>query len=478
MAHILPNGRRVNRPYGATGGNLNLGGRVDPQTYHHQNDSALANSLLAQQANGNPAAFGHQYPHVNETGYGPQTSVHRPYEIPTVETGYASHPGSAYGSPREDSRIPLSPVAHLSALDAPMPASFDSQGISYIARHGPVAASVPSKFGIESPPSSLPRKAILPSDAVRNVSESAYSRDSRSKAPNLGSSPLASGDEGLGQRIMHSQRVAKPKMMSASLPRIRANDEWEDQFLFGGEEDFLPTSLHDLLTPQERMRRLSRTDHEAGSHRENLSGIGSPPEASSKFGSPSGASPSRYGALFARQKREEESNNMLPSALGHVGSPLRNPSLQPRASPGLRATSNAIMSGDISPHFASPPRQSSMSALSQQLSHTRLASRSESASGIEATNGLHPGSARHHSQSNGRLDRAVSSSSIGTSRIDEEQGDCVFSMEEEEDNHNKRYSGGWHSHSSGSRASPRLGPIGGGRQSEQKRGKTAEAYWP
>ena len=479
LAHILPNGRRVNRPYGATGGHLNLGGRVDPQTYHHQNDSALAHSLLAQQANGNISTFSHQYPQILDSDYAPHpTSTHHPYDIPTVETAYASNPGSAYGSPREENRLPLSPVAHLSALDAPMPASFDSQGISFMARHGPVAASVPSKFGIESPPSSLPRKAILPSDAVRNVSESAYGRDSRSRVPNMGSSPLGSGDEGLGQRMMHSQRVAKPKMMSSSLPRVRANDEWDDQFMFGGEEDFLPTSLHDLLTPQEKMRRLSRTEQDVGNHRENLSGIGSPAEASSKFGSPSGASPSRYNALFARHKREEEGNHTLASAFGHVGSPLRNTSLQPRASPGLRATSNPGISGDISPHFASPPRQSSMSALSQQLSHTRLASRTESASGNEATNGLHPGSARHHSHANGRLDRAVSSSSMGTSRIDEEQGDCVFSMEEEEENQNKRYSGGWHSHSSGGRPSPKLGAIGGRRPNEQKRGKDGETYWP
>ena len=477
LAHILPNGRRVNRPYGATGGHLNLGGRVDPQTYHHQNDSALAHSLLAQQANGGVPTFGHPYAQLIENDYGPPANVHRPYEIPTVETGYASHSGSVYGSPREDNRLPLSPVAHLSALDAPMPASFDSQGISYMARHGPVAASVPSKFGIESPPSSLPRKAILPSDTVRNVSESAYGRDARSRAPNMGSSPLGSGDEGLGQRIMHSQRVAKAKMLSASLPRVRANDEWDDQFLFGGEEDFLPTSLHELLTPQEKMRRLSRTDQDAGSHRENLSGIGSPAEASSKFGSPNGASPSRYNALFARQKREEEGNNMLTSVFGHVGSPLRNPSLQPGASPGLRATSNPAISGDISPNFASPPRQSSMSALSQQLSHTRLGPRTDNPSN-EPTNGLRPGSALNHSQSNGRLDRVVSSSSIGTSRIDEEQGDCVFSMEEEEENHNKRLSSGWHSHSSGGRTSPRSGAIGGGRQSEQKRGKAGEGYWP
>ena len=447
----------MNRPHGGLGGHLNLGGRVDPQTYHPQ-DSALANSLMAQQANGHPQAFNHQFSQLAESDYGPQTSKNRPYEIPSIDTGYASHPESAYGSPRDDTRPPLSPAAHLSALDAPMPASFDSQGISYMARHGPVAASVPSKFGLESPPPSLPKKAILPTDSIRNVSETAYSKDVRSKATNMGSSPLTSGDEGHGYRVMHSQRRSKPKMMSASLPRVRNNDDWDEQLIFGGEEDFLPTSLHDLLTPQEKMRRLSRVEHETSAHREQLGGIRTPGDSSSRFGSPSRASPSRYGALFAQQKQEEGNNAAHNSPFGHVGSPLRNSSLHPSSSPALRAVSNPTTSGDMSPYLASPARQSTMSALSQQLSHTRLASRTDPpSSSNEPTNGLHPSSARHHSYSNGRPElRNVSSSSFGTARIDEESVEGVFSMEEDE-NTNKRYSGGWHSISSGGRGSPRAG---------------------
>jgi hypothetical protein len=433
---------------------------VDPQTHHHQ-DSALANSLLAQQANGHPQAFNHQFSQLGDSEYGPHTTIPRPYEIPSIDTGYASHPESAYGSPRDDTRLPLSPVAHLSALDAPMPASFDSQGISYMARHGPVAASVPSKFGLESPSHSLPKKAVIPAEPVRNVSEYAHGKDARSRAANIGSSPLTSGDEGLGQRVMHSQRRTKPKMMSASLPRGRANDDWDEQFIFGGEEDFLPTSLHDLLTPQEKMRRLSRTEHETSSHREQLSGIGIPADPSGKFGSPSGASPSRYGALFARQKQEESNNAAHNSAFGHVGSTLRKTSLQPGPSPSLRATSNPNVSGDMSPYFASPARHSTMSGLSQQLSHTRLASRTDPPSSHEPPNGLHPSSARHASYTIGRPElRNVSSSSFGTARIDEESVEGVFSMEEDE-TLNKRYSGGWQSASSGGKDSPRTGPVGG-----------------
>lgn len=470
----------MNRPNGAVGGHLNLGGRVDPP-YHHQ-DSALANSLLSQQAaSGNTPTFGHSFSHYVDGDYGTQIGLnHQPYEcLPHIDTGYSSHPGSKYGSPRDDNRMPLSPVAHLSALDAPMPASFDSQGISYMARHGPVAASMPTKFGLESPPSSSPKKAGMPSDALRNLHDSAFGREHRTRASNLGSSPLGSGDEGLGQRIMHSQRVAKQKLLSSSLPQTQANttEDWDNNLLFG-EEDLLPTSLHDLLTPAEKMRRLSRTEQE-------ISGVGTPADSSSKVGSPGTASPSRYGALFARHRREEDTNGHdtpTTSAFGHVGSPLRNSSLHPNSSPSLRASSNHTISGDMSPYFASPPRQSSMSIISQQLSRTRLSSRAPDSSSNSDTanpthNGLHPPTTRSTSNTS-NLNRALSSSSsiTTTTRIDEEQsgGDFVFAMEEEDEGgHTKRYSGtGWNLQppAQGS-GSPRLGTVGGERGGVLKGGK-------
>lgn len=422
---------------------------MDPQSYHHQ-DSALANSILIQQANGNLPAFGHQYPQFPDGDFGPQNGLGpKLYEnVPFIDTSYASQSGSKYGSPRDDSRMALSPVAHLSALDAPMPASFDSQGISYMARHGPVAASVPSKFGLESPPASLPKKTTLPSDALRNLHDSAFGREFRTRGPNLGSSPLGSGDELSGQRIMHSQRLPKPRMLSASLPRARAHaaDDWDDGLLFGQEEDFLPTSLHDLLTPQEKTRRLSRTEQDPSILRDSSSGLGTPAESSSKVGSPGTSSPSRFGALFARQKREEENSQAATgSVFGHVGSPLRNSSLHPSASPRLRASSSNTISGDLSPRFASPSRQSSMSMISQQLSRTRLASRASESSAMGGDAAVQSGLARYpSSSSSSNLNRAISSSSMGTGRINEEQADGVFPMEEEEDAQAKLYGGsGW-----------------------------------
>jgi hypothetical protein len=88
-----------------------------------------------------------------------------------------------------------------------------------------------------------------------------------------------------------------------------------------------------------------------------------------------------------------------------------------------------------------------MSMLSQQLQRTRL-SRAEPS---ENPSSFHSGTVRHVSNTSSRLDRAVSSSSV-TNRIDEEQPECVFSLDEEEYNGNRP-----------SGASPKLGPIGDGR---------------
>lgn len=421
---------------GMSGGHLNLGGRVNPQAYHNQ-DSALANSLLSQQrTNGHASRYSYPYPSQEEYGaMHPQQPHHD--GIPIIDTGLASDNGSKYGSPGEDNRLPMSPVGgHLTALDAPLPASFDSQGISYMARHGPVAASMPSKFGQElSPP---PQRSGVPSEVLRSLHDTAFGSDSRKlSSSNLGSSPPVIQDETNGPRLMHSQRVTRPKMLSASLPRPAALDDWDDNFTM--EEDYLPTNLHDdVLTPQEKMRRLSRTEQDLSSSRGDFSGLGMSGTSASKVGSPLASSPSRFGALFAKQRQKKEEEGQSSSAtMNQVGSPLRESSLNFGSSPSLRPIGSRPASGDVSPFVSSPGRQSSMSMISQQLGSTSL----------------HPGSARHSSSvgSGNRLDRTVSSP-VTTSRIDEEQGDLVFSMEEEENN--KRSSMVWNSNKSAGDEAP------------------------
>ena len=362
---------------------------------YQQTDPLPIQSMLAQQANGALPSINYIKPSLQEPD--PQfseTSIPRHYDnIGSRENGFASRPDSKYGSPREDSRfLSLSPSARLSVLDAPLPASFDSQGISYMARHGPVAASLPSKMGIfeSSPPASLPKKAPIPLDSVSNIGNSGFvGRESRHRGPDLGSSPFGSGDEGLGPRFLHSRRHPKPKVLSTSMPRvdIPIEDSDDDAFHFsGGEEDYIPTSIHDqVFTRDEQQRRYSRTEQDRRTIRDSLSGIGTPNDSSSKVSSPTTGSPSRYGPLFARQQQHQQQQDTTsslatsPSAFGHIGSPLRNASLR-----------DVKGSGDLSPSFpslSSPPRQSSMSVLSQQLSRTRLSSKASEAA--TAGNGSH-----------------------------------------------------------------------------------------
>lgn len=450
----------------------------------HQPELAPNSSLLTMQAHMAPMQSG--YPYGMHDGYANQKNQYD--MIPTIDTTFSSHPGSNYGSPPDDNRIPLSPVQKgLSVMDVPLPASFDSQGVSHMARYGPIASSVPAKFLAGSPPSSYHNDSA----AIRNLHDSAFGDGSRSRAM-LGSSPPESVEQPTGRRVLHSELAANRSrgIMSSSVGARPAfkDEDWDDSDLIGKfEEDLIPNSLSDLLTPQEKMRRFSRDqadlDGNSLSHRTSLSRLGASPTASDlKIGSPSAAtaSPSRFQSLWGKPQSSTnggfESGSPGASAFGHVGSPLRNSTLHPGASPSLRAM-NRPTSGDTSPFVSSPPRHASMSMLSQQMQRTRLSSREDSGF---TSNPMHPGINRVTSgssvgSSGGRLgmDRAVSSSSINRERIEEEQG--LFSMEEEEDlakgrdgasttssTSNKRLSGlSWGS--GGGKASPNLAPVGGHR---------------
>ncbi|KAH7063107.1 hypothetical protein B0J12DRAFT_157996 [Macrophomina phaseolina] len=445
LAHILPDGRRVNGP------NLAMG------RHPFGRPPASQSSLLTMQA----MAGGPQYPYMPaEDGYAGAPSKHIHDMIPTIDQTFSSNPGSTFGSPPNDSRLPTSPVQKgLSVLDAPLPASFDSQGISHMARYGPIAASVPSRFGLESssPPSSYQNKAVETS-TLRNLHNSAFGDEARARNL-LGSSPPAE-EPTAGRRIMHSERFSRPKMMSASLGTRPGfgPDEWDENFAF--EEDLVPNSLHELLTPQEKMRRFSRAgDDEHGfNHRQSLSGLGTPGD--SKVGSPLASSPSRFGALFSRTHKPVDDVSSSPGAnvFGHVGSPLRSSQLNPNASPSLRPIGDrrTPSTGDASPFgLSSPPRQTSISTLSQQLQRTRLSSLVSESKPEGADDKQHPGMPRLTSASSigsaasrpgVSMDRAISSSSIGREPIEEEQEQGLFDMEEEDSaadkEKKKRLSGG------------------------------------
>ncbi len=376
---------------------LQLGGRVNPDAYTNA-PSALSNGLYRanMDAGGGYGAGDSTFP---QYGGGPEDFSKRGYG--GLDTNNTRHPetllerSSAYGSPstrqlEEDGigrfGVGSIPAKGLSVLDAPLPASFDSNGVSWIARHGPVASSVPGRFGMmqESPAaSSYLGTTEKGSSALKNLYSSAFGEENGGiLAEHDDFADNYSARTGSG-RVMHSQRYARTKIMSASLPKGagvsamgggKGDGDWDNDFTF--EEDYLPDNLRDLLTPAERARRGSRAREEEaelnGSGRPIFGSNGAGSYRDGALGSPSQASPSRWGPLFQRQHREEEerqaSSLSRASAFGHVGSPLRNSLLD-----GSRTIprSNAELSG--SPYANSPSRSGlGMSMISQQLARTRL----------------------------------------------------------------------------------------------------------
>ena len=383
--------------------------------------------LLSMQAQGlEQRSNGDGVPETEHYQYGPRNGYDQQQQVDMTLTSTSPK----YGSPPQNERFGVSPPQKgFSVLDAPLPNSFDSNGISMAAQYGPFAASVPSRFGIESPPSSLPRKSQLGNTALRNLHSSAFGdRGMDGMLAGLGSSPPSGTDEPLTfpKRSLHSDRLRAPRtMMSASLgTRLpTASFEYSDDEDGDSEreEDLLPASLRDLI-PEGRIRRESRSRTEEdtpaaflSAARRTLSGHGTPQD--SKVGN-LGSSPSRYNSMFARTQASKADGD----GSGHVGSPLRNS--------GFSYASGAKPSnGELSPNLSSPPRQASMSMLTQELQRTKLdVARSQVQAAAGATS--HPtGPIRTVSNgSTGRrsLDRGLSSTSV--SKIDEEQD--LFDMDE------------------------------------------------
>lgn len=458
--HVLPDGRRVN--YGKNGVTvtpINFGNRLNPVAYGHSSNSALTTSFMHAEAVPPYTSYANATDERYGSGLGRQPSTEN--GLPTIDAQY-SGPTSPYGSPHgaDENRMGfgLSPIAAakgLSVLDAPLPASFDSNGISHAARYGPWPASVPNKFGLESPSPSLNNaKDARTSETLKMLHTSAFGSSEHlspshlgGDAEGMGSSPPLQpiGDEFYGRRLMHSSnnKYAKSRVLSASVPKV--DRDWDGDFLFL-EEDYVPKELaNDLLTPAEKARRGSvRVIDEQTASGEN----------SAKYGSPIGASsPSRWGPLFQRQKEEESGGALGKSlksatAFGHVGSPLRNSSL----ASGMDLIGGQNSSGSR-PSLAGSRAGSgaeSLSALTQQIQRTRL----NDDSGLNSSPHLHPSAANARATSNTAgvigsakdnqreraLERHVSSGSIGSSAngrfttpIDEEESSFVFSMEEDDE---------------------------------------------
>lgn len=412
-----------------------------PGAYGQPPPGLLSMQALEQRPNGEMKEDMSHYQYAPRNGY----------EVPQFD--YTSASPKFGSSPQNNDRLPFGSSPHqkgLSVLDAPLPNSFDSNGVSMAQRGGPMAASVPSRFGFESPPSSLPRKAFGNS-ALQDLHHSAFGGRGNLDSVLAGSSPPSGGDEPLSfpKRPLHSHslRTSRPMFSSSvgtGLPTKSfeySDDEDDGETDTDREEDLLPASLHDLI-PGSRSRRESRQAENPASflaaQRRTLSTTATPGD--SKSGSPSfSSSPSRYTSMFAPQRSNSSD---------FVGSPLRNSGFGALPGPPQSQRPSLAPEHTLSPGLSSPPRQASMSMLTQELQRTNLnAARAASSSSIPTigsgslTNAMSgttsaaapgaPGAPRAPtSTSNKRLsiDRALSSVSIGRERIDEEQE--LFDMDE------------------------------------------------
>ncbi|PSR82408.1 hypothetical protein BD289DRAFT_371290 [Coniella lustricola] len=472
--HVLPDGRRVN--YGKNGVTvtpINFGNRLNPMAYGHSSSSALTNSFMHAEAVAPYTSYANATDDRYSQGLGMQPGMDG--GLPTIDTQYsgpASPYGSLHGGDEPSSRggfgmTPVSALKGLSVLDAPLPASFDSNGISHAARYGPWPASVPNKFGIDSPSPSLSNaKDSRTSETLKMLHTSAFGSSEHlspsqigGDVEDMGSSPPQQpiGDEFFGRRAMHSSssRYAKPRLLSSSAPKV--DRDWDDNFLFL-EEDYVPSELaNDLLTPAEKARRGSLRIPDSAEH--NI-----PSDNSTKYGSPFGAaSPSRWTPLFERQSQDHPSSGALgkslknSNAFGHVGSPLRNSSLA--SGMDLAAQQNGSSSRPSLAGSRTGSGTESLSALTQQIQRTRI----NDDTPLGSSPHLHPSAANQvhraaggtvgstlgvigssttsrESERNRALERHVSSGSIGSSAngrfttpIDEEDSSFVFSMEEDDE---------------------------------------------
>lgn len=313
--------------------------------------------------------------------------------------GIASPPTSQFGSPPDN--MPFqSPAERVrrSALDAPLPASYDPTIPPHIAKYGPFGQSVPDKFGLRSPASSVLSQKIGSPPSRDPAAPSPMPSSNLKATTTLGVSPAQTGHS-IGERIMHSQRVSRPKMMSASVPV----HDWDDGL--GIEPDLLPSGLHeDVLTPQERMRRLSKADQETSSSlRDRPEGLAIPQRQSSTFGSPPTAgSPSRFRAIFEEQQREKSN-----SVSGHVGSPLRE----------------SWMADGGSTISARPVQISGITQAMNRMELNRTDSTESTGPRMGGLGGLRAGYAR--------FDRQISSPGLTSKRIDEEGEGAFFLMDDE-----------------------------------------------
>lgn len=420
MAHYLPNGHRVSRADLDPGMRGGYGAGRGAETPQYGPQDVSFNDAYLQQTYATPDYFpGQDLPFLEDDQDAYNDRYNQYQNNTNYDSGVGSPPTSQFGSPPGDSMLHKQGTDNMrSALNAPLPASFDANSLPHIAKFGPFGQSVPDKFGMRSPPSSNlsknmklgspPETITTPTNRLSNIGSTL-----RNISSPLSMSPQ-NADDATNQKVMHSQKMTKPRMISASVPRTSLQG-WNNDDI-GAEADLLPSSLHDdVMLPQEKMRRLSRPDQPlSSSAREGSNGLNIPTRSPGHMGSPpTGSSPSRFRAFFDEQRKKDEAANST-TPFGHVGSPLRESWMPHETSEGSR---NAQISG--------------ISQAMAQMALNRTDSSETNGStrplpGLRSTSGF------------SRFDRTISSPGMSGRKIDEDPGEGAFF--EMDDENNKRHS--------------------------------------
>ncbi|KAI1000397.1 hypothetical protein K3495_g7798 [Podosphaera aphanis] len=315
--HVLPDGRRVNYTKSMTAAHLNVGSRVNTDHFHtHKPSSTLSNSFV--RSNGLPPPYAQQFTCLRDEALPIRRQSSIDISVIGFDASYGSIPGSSGDEDKSRYGLGLSPATNkpVNFLDVPLPSSYDSSSISWMAHNNNMmASSVPSKLGLEPSPETVRARDGRSYEALKNLQHSVFGEELPTRAA---SQPTLLAEDYLGIRSLSLHQPHKRGPIITNTYQAVDRD-WDANFTF--EEDYLPETLKDLMTPQEKARRGSRNADEEGRFF-SCTTTTSKNDPLSKFGSPSNASPSRWGPLFQRQQQKEDDDYARVSAFGHVGSPL------------------------------------------------------------------------------------------------------------------------------------------------------------
>ncbi|OCF43333.1 cleavage and polyadenylation specificity factor subunit 4 [Kwoniella heveanensis CBS 569] len=159
--------------------------------------------------------------------------------------------GFAHGRPHAAAAFASSP-----SRPSPLSASFGASG------------SVPGPLSLKASASNPLGSPLRPPVTAAAAFSSSFSHSSLDRAAQAG--PLSAsfaGDGGNLHKSIWARSDTPAEPLSPRRPIPRTNSSREDAVFIDEEdhgEDFLPSSLSDLLTPRERARRMSRRDSQGG----------------------------------------------------------------------------------------------------------------------------------------------------------------------------------------------------------------------